>query len=423
MRDETSAVTTADSMLAPQAQADARRATRALAALTTAVFLTFMTIGLPLPVVPLYVGKTLGFGNVLVGLSVGIQFLATILTRGVAGRQVDRMGARPVMLRGMFFCGCSGLALVLSAQLPAAGVVRLLVLIVGRLVLGFGESQLIVGMFGWGIGTVGQPRSGKVLAWTGMAMYGAIALAAPIGYWLYHRGGMTYVGTVVVHLPMIAAFFAYPVAGVAPLKGEHQPFWSVIGLIWQPGLAVLLQGVGFAAIGAFVSLDFAARGWAGPGLALSCFGGAFVLVRVLCGHLPDRYGGMPIAIASLAIEMVGQALLFLAPTAPMALLGAAVTGAGCSMAFPSLGVEVVKRVDVHSRATALGGFAAFQDLAYGLTGPVTGVFATAFGFPSVFAVGSACAAVGLFVVVAMARGALGWSVTRGKPTALSAPNE
>jgi MFS family permease len=138
MRDETSAVTTADSMLAPQAQADARRATRALAAMTTAVFLTFMTIGLPLPVVPLYVGKTLGFGNVLVGLSVGIQFLATILTRGVAGRQVDRMGARPVMLRGMFFCGCSGLALVLSAQLPAAGVVRLLVLIVGRLVLGFG---------------------------------------------------------------------------------------------------------------------------------------------------------------------------------------------------------------------------------------------------------------------------------------------
>lgn len=71
---------------------------------------------------------------------------------------------------------------------------------------------------------------------------------------------------------MIAAFFAYPVAGVAPLKGEHQPFWSVIGLIWQPGLAVLLQGVGFAAIGAFVSLDFAARGWAGTGLALSCFG-------------------------------------------------------------------------------------------------------------------------------------------------------
>lgn len=418
MHEETSAASPRPD---PQAPADAWRGTHALAALTTAVFLTFMTIGLPLPVVPLYVSKALGFGNVLVGLSVGIQFLATILTRGMAGREVDRKGARQVMLRGMFFCGCSGLALALSAQLQAANEVRLLVLIVGRLILGLGENQLIVGMFGWGIGMVGQSRSGRVLAWTGMAMYGAIALAAPIGYWIYHRGGMTLVGVAAVLLPMIAALFAYPVASVAPLKGRHQPLWRVIGMIWQPGLAVLLQGVGFAAIGAFVSLDFATRGWAGAGLALSCFGGTFVLIRILCGHFPDRYGGVPIAIASLAVEMVGQAVLFLAPSAGMALWGAAVTGAGCSMVFPSLGVEVVKRVAVQIRATALGGFAAFQDLAYGLTGPVTGIFANAFGYPFVFAVGSAGAAVGLFMVAAMARGAFGWSVAR--PTDLATTNE
>ncbi len=90
------------------------------------------------------------------------------------------------------------------------------------------------------------------------------------------------------------------------------------------------------------------------------------------------------------------------------MVGAAITGAGCSMVFPSFGVEIVRRVLPQVRATALGGFAAFQDVAYGLTGPITGVFATAYGYPSVFAVGSACALVGLVIAVAMACGGIGW---------------
>jgi MFS family permease len=371
----------------------------ALFVLAGAVFLTYMTIGLALPVVPLYVSHTLGFGNFLVGLSVGIQFLATVLTRGYAGRVADDKGASRSMRYGMAFCALAGVVYIAAALVSLPQVGKLIVLIAGRLVLGFGESQLVVGMLAWGIGIVGQKRTGRVLSWTGMAMYGSLAVGAPVGLWLNGRAGFMAIGVATILLPLAGLLLVAGVPRTAPHAGRRQSFWGILGVIWRPGLGVALQGVGFAAIGSFVTLDFVSKGWPHAGLALSCFGAAFVAVRIIFGRLPDRIGGIPIALTSLAVETVGQVVLWLAPNPAVALVGAAVTGAGCSMVFPSFGVEVIKRMPPQSRGTALGGFAAFQDVAYGSTGPLTGLVASAFGYSAVFAIGAIAAAGGVLMAV------------------------
>ncbi|WP_118134102.1 arabinose transporter [Oceanicella sp. SM1341] len=372
--------------------------------LTFILFVSYLCVAMSLPVVPLFVTGALGFNNALAGLAVGIVFLATILSRGRAGSLSDRRGARGAARLGLGCYIAGALVSLLAGLLPAAPAGAFAVLAAGRLLIGLGESLVGVGVVAWGIGLVGPERAGRVLALVGAALYGGFALGGPLGLWLY--GALGFAGTMAVAavLPLAGLFAMALVPGVPAVPDAARPsFWSLMGTIRTHGAIVCAQGIGFAAIGAFFSLHFLDRGWSGAGFGLTAFGAGFVLVRLLLGGLPDRVGGLPVAIGSLGVEAAGQALIWLAPGPGPALLGAFLTGLGCSLIFPGMGREVVRLVPAHLRGTALGGFAAFQDLAYGLTGPVAGLMADRAGYPAVFLVGALAGLAGLVLALRLAR--------------------
>ena len=376
---------------------------RRLLGISGMLFLSYLAIAMPLPAVPVYVVHCLGLNSAWAGLAVGVAFLSTILTRGYTGGFADRMGGKPCMLRGLLLYALANLICLASVWPGLSVPASYAVLIAGRLLVGLGESFALVGMIGWGIGLMGPARSGRVLALVGMCLYGAFALGGPLGLALLGRFGFGGLMSVCIALPLLGFLAARTMPGVAPHAGKRESFWRIIGRIWRPGATVGLQGVGFAAIATFISLYFLSRGWPYAGLGLTCFGTGFVAMRLFCGHLPDRIGGTPVAIVSLIVEACGQYLLWLAPGPGRALLGALLTGLGCSMVYPAMGVEVVKLVPPQLRGTAVGGFAAFQDLAYGGTGPLAGLLADHVGYAPVFLVGGIAATLGLGMAISTHR--------------------
>lgn len=109
-----------------------------------------------------------------------------------------------------------------------------------------------------------------------------------------------------------------------PHAGSRPSLPSVVNFILLPGMA--LQGVGFAAIGTFISLYFNLRHWDHAAFSFSGGGIAFVALRFLGSQWRDRLGGMRVTLISLAVEALGLALLWLAADPGWAFLGAGLTG-------------------------------------------------------------------------------------------------
>jgi MFS family permease len=161
-------------------------------------------------------------------------------------------------------------------------------------------------------------------------------------------------------IPLGTLVLVVSLSPTAPPSHARAGFTRIIAVVWLPGLALALSGVGFGAITTFIVLFFAQHGWGQAWFAFTALSVAFIAGRLIFGHLPDKVGGARVALVCMLIEVAGQALIWLAPSSALALVGVTLSGLGYSLVYPGLGVEAVRNAPPQNRGLAMGAYTAFS---------------------------------------------------------------
>ncbi|MDD1017750.1 MFS transporter [Pseudomonas sp. TNT2022 ID1048] len=347
-------------------------------------FIAFLCIGLPIAVLPGYVHEQLGFSAVIAGLTIGAQYLATLLSRPMAGRMSDTVGTKRSIIYGLLGILLSGLLTLISVWLEHWPLLSLAVLLGGRLLLGVAQGLIGVGTISWCMGKVGAEHTARSISWNGIASYGAIAIGAPLGVVMVEQYGFTSLGIALSVLAVLALLLIRNKPSVPVIRGERLPFWAVFGRIAPFGASLSLASIGYGTLTTFITLFYLSRGWTGAAYCLTVFGVCFICSRLLFISSISRFGGFCSAIACMCVETLGLALLWLAPSTAWALIGAGLTGFGLSLVYPALGVEAIKQVPNSSRGAGLSAYAVFFDLALAIAGPLMGAVALNLGYSWIF---------------------------------------
>ena len=353
-------------------------------------FVTYLSIGLPLAVLPGFTHNNLGYSAAIAGVVISIQYFATLISRPQAGRYSDLFGPKKVVIGGLLCSALSGFCYWMADLVSVTPGLCLTLICIGRFILGFGESFGSTGSTLWGIGATGSEHTGLVISWNGVATYGAMALGAPFGVLITDHYGLSSLGITIFVCGVISALYALTKTPVKVQSGPRLSFSKVFSKVWLHGLGLALGTIGFGVIATFITLFYAQQHWQGAATALSLFSLAFVGIRLLFNSYIAKYGALKAAIVSFAFEIVGLLLVWLAISPMMTHLGVFITGGGFSLIFPALGVEAVKRVPVQNQGTALGTYSAFLDCGLGLTGPAAGLIIHHYSMNTIYLVAAVC---------------------------------
>jgi MFS family permease len=352
----------------------------------------YLSLGILVPAVPLYVAGPLGGGEVAVGLAVGVFSVSGFLFRPWAGRLGDRRGRRPIIVGGAALVAMSVLGYLLAGTAPA---------IVGlRFVSGIGEAFFFVGAASAIADMAPEERRGEALSLFSLALYAGIGLGPIFGEAAVDALGFGAAWLGAAALAAVAGLLGLAVPDArAQGREEPEPNQPLIHrAAIRPGVILWANLVAMAGYFAFLPLYAPEAGLEGSRLMFLLFSAVVVAVRSAGARIPDRIGPRRASLGALISTALGMLVLASWPGAAGVVAGTVVLAVGQALAFPALMTLAMRGVPVSERGSLVGTFTAFVEVSFGLGPVLLGFVAEGFGFRGAFLAAALVALGGLLLL-------------------------
>jgi MFS family permease len=352
----------------------------------------FLTIGMLLPVLPVYAKGPLDAGSIGIGIAVAAASPTALFFQPIAGRLGDRRGRRLLVVSGALI-----MAVTIAAYTWADSLWALSAL---RLATGVGEALAFVGVATVVNDLAPPERRGETISLYSLGVWGGLALGPLLGETVLgseHRYDAVW---------LVAAAFSLGSAAIGLLLPETRPAVTeaprktriVHPAAIAPGVVLIASAFGFAGFNAFVAVYARELGLDGAGRVFLLYAGIVVTIRILGREIPDRLGARK--ASGLALVLLAAGLLTIGVWhAPEGLYaGTAVFAAGTALAFPSLMMLAVGGAPETERGSVIGTFGAFADIGFALGAVSLGAVAAVTGYEGVFVVAAAASLTGVLLL-------------------------
>ncbi|MGH9409116.1 MAG: MFS transporter [Vicinamibacterales bacterium] len=380
-------------------------------------FVVFLSAFQLFPTAPFHI-LDLGGGDAASGLFLGFLTYASAFSAPATGALADRVGfTRVMVVSSVALCAFS----IVYAVLPGYKLMLALAVVHGMF-----WSGLLTASAAYLTNMLPVDRRAEGIGYYGLASVAAIAVAPPIGFWVY-RFGWRALCLESAALNATMAVVAWRIAGTqapdavrvserrtsqpapgtprfaprAPHSALRAPHsaprsrpaaprprvveWRVLVL----ALSLFLCTFGYGGITSFTALYADASGVSPKGIYLTLLAVVILTTRPLAGRLGDRLGYRRIYLPCLALIAVGLWCLTRGGTLFWQATSAVIFGAGFGTAYPVFVGYVMRHVDADRRGAAFGAILAAFDTGIGTGSTSMGWIIGRYGFATAFGVAAA----------------------------------
>jgi MFS family permease len=271
--------------------------------LSTGALLFFVSFNLVLPELPSHLRELKG-GDYL-GLIIPVFSLSALVSRPLSGYITDQWGRKWALMAGTLFCILAGLLY------PFSGSVWFFFMV--RMIHGFSTGFTPTGFVAYAGDVVEPAHRGKAMGWLGLFNNAGTSIGYGVGAWIvaeFGRDGL-YTATALSAIGALLLFSRLP----ETYKNAQRRGMEFEASRWLhresflPATLMLLVCVSLGSVLTIMPDYTEFRGFDNKGLFLSLYIAASLFVRLISGHISDRFG-RPLSVAiGTGFQIVSTAVL------------------------------------------------------------------------------------------------------------------